>query len=179
MKIFPILSFLLLATLSCTSPKSIKYNFPNNISTIAHTKKDVSKNCIQSKGYKLIEKHKSLTIIVRNGEKKFNSGWGWKSPEWNGMWVLGLTHTDNNGNYKIEIATNPNNPNEISESALEHEFGHFWLMSNFNDISHNPIYKNCFWNWKEPNVKSMLVKKENEIVIVDFIINSNPIMEKK
>lgn len=136
---------------------------------MVHGEKNAAKSCLQSKNLKISERHKSLTLVSRKGERKFSSGWGWQSAEWNNMWVLGLTWDKGGGNYLIEIAHNPANELDISLPALRHEFGHFWLMSNFGNDSHDPKYKDCFWNWNEPNIRSMTLTRGGESVIVHFV----------
>lgn len=158
--------YLILTVLFLTScATTTKYKFPSDIKGVCEGNLNQAKNCIQSKNTKLEFKAEELKVIKVPGEKKFASGWGWRSPEWNGMWVLGLTYDRGGGKYEIKIGCNPTTQQDIAQPALLHEFGHFWLMSNRNDGSHNGLYSSCFWNWNEPRTRSLYAEQIQHINI--------------
>jgi hypothetical protein len=166
--------FLLLMCLSfgCSTFKDPKTKFviPDHIKNRAFGEINSSKGCIESKGISVSDKNlKYVQVYLQKGEKKFTHGWGWRSPEWNGMWVLGLCIKASEGKYIVKVGYNPNNPHDVSDIALKHEFGHLWLMHNFNDWSHNKMFSNCFVNWQNPAVRTSSVKINGLDAIICYI----------
>lgn len=140
---------------------------PNDIKEMAIKAKDNAKQCIESKGVKVREPF-AVNIEKVKGEKNIYGFWCWKSPEWNGAWVTGLTYKRPNY-YLIKVGANPKTEGDVKYSTLVHEFGHVFLMYNFNEYGHNIKYKNCFENWHDIKVKSFSILSTNEEVIVDYI----------
>jgi hypothetical protein len=175
MKLY-MLIFLAMLSIGCSSTKDPKtrFVFPTHLKERAHGQMNAAKACIESKGSPLsTEKLKHVEVYLQKGEKKFTHGWGWRSPEWNGMWVLGLCTKGANGIYIIKIGYNPDNPYDTSDIALHHEFGHMWLMHNYNDWSHNNKYSTCFHNWREPSgIRSFATKIGSHDAVIDYILDS-------
>jgi hypothetical protein len=134
-----------------------KYKFPEDIKYSCGYQKAMAITCIQNKGTMLnTDRLEYVEVYKVKGEKKFTHGWGWRSPEWNGMWVLGLCQGFNNDkSFIIKVGVNPQNNTDVSSVALRHEFGHMWLMNNFRDHSHNSKYRDCFVNWNEVGARSI------------------------
>lgn len=136
----------------------ITLDFPKDIESVCYTSMDLSKSLIQSKGTSLKLKE-NCQVVKRNGTKKFGNMWCWWSPEWN-SYVAGLCW----GNL-IEIGCNPKTGQDILSGVLTHEFAHYWLYTNFNDMSHNGKYNNVFYNWHESNdakiINSTIAKRED------------------
>jgi hypothetical protein len=154
-----------------------KYKFPSDIKSISHGEMNSAKACIESKGTKLnTDRLEYVEVYKVKGEKKFTHGWGWRSPEWNGMWVLGLCQGLNSDkSFIIKVGANPQTNGDVSAIALKHEFGHMWLMNNFRDYTHNGKYRTCFVNWNEVSSRSIdLLEPEsfydpNENIIIHYI----------
>lgn len=163
------LLFVFLFLIGCisTGPKT---KIPSDIKDMVYGEKNSSKQCIESKGITLKDKASGFQVIKVPGEKKFSSGWGWKSPEWNGMWVLGLTYGSGSGYFTIKVGCDPNTMQDVRPQVVKHEFGHFWLVSNYSIDNHDNRFSSCFFNWNDPRIKTMSIQNENgEITIIDYI----------
>lgn len=148
-----------------------EYKFPSSKKTQLKKELEDAKNCIQSLNQPLQEKAEFLKVMFVKGEKKFKEGWGWREPNLDGAWVLGITQEIKGKYYYITLATDPNGNYESKPS--KHEFGHFWLLSNYKEGRHLNKYSGCFLNWNESNDKSAVrttqIKFDDVIMVVDYI----------
>jgi len=137
----------LLLAVSCRD-KDLKFNFPEDIKYQCDVGFNSAKTCIESKGISL-ERLKGLTVVKHPGEKYFGvgQGWGWKSPEWKGMYVLGLCWGT-----RIEVGSNPVTGGQVEQNVINHEMGHYWLMTNHNINKHIASVASCFHNWVDPQM---------------------------
>lgn len=146
---------------SCIS-MGVNFNYPSEVSSMCYGAKNDAKAAIQSVGKSLKEK-KSLKLVIVPGEKLFSGYWGFWSTEWN-QYVLGLCYSGDT--LTIKVASDPRN-GTINYDVVKHEHGHYWLMSNFNDYSHNPIYAKLFFNWRDAT-RSIMTNEEGVVIVVDF-----------
>jgi len=140
--------FLLIGLMLLTGCISHKFNFPDDIDGMCHGAKNESKARINSVGVSLKEEA-GCRVGKMPGEKKFSGKWGWRAPEWDGMWVLGLCGS---GGTRIIIGCHPQTLGEVDNDVLIHEFAHYWLMSNYDDYTHDPKYVHLFYNWRDPRL---------------------------
>jgi hypothetical protein len=136
-----ILFIALLLAAGCSRREGTVYAFPAGHEAACQEALAYARDCIAGKGEKVRERATKLTVTGRKGEKRFPDGWGWRSAEWDGAWVLGLTRNLGGGRYQIEVVL------PASGNVLRHEMGHFWRMSNAGDASHSAKFSSCFWNW--------------------------------
>jgi hypothetical protein len=135
-----ILSVSLLILFSgCTT---YKCTFPTEINSVAHGCKNDAQAKIQSVSSSLKMKS-DCSVTEMPGDRNYSGMWCWYDPTWK-MYVGGLC----NGNGQIWIGCNPNNRADIHVPSLTHEMGHYWLMTNFGDFTHNPKYDRLFDNWQ-------------------------------
>jgi hypothetical protein len=163
MNIKKITILFLTATMLTGCGKSIKYNFPEDIKYQCHGAKNEAKAKLESVGLSIKEKN-DCTVLKVKGQKKINGIWAWYDTTWK-MYVAGLCDGKN-----VWIGVNPQTGDEIWIAGLVHEFGHFWLISNYNDWGHNPQYAHLFVNWADPrhtlfhasNIEDKNIKKHYE-----------------
>lgn len=122
--------------------RGVEWNFPSDISGMCYHARNESKIALHSVGLTNFKEH-SLKVIKVNGERKFSGSWGWKDQYW-GQYVLGLC----NGS-TIWIGSHPHTGGEVNPEVLKHEFGHYWLINNYNDYGHNNQYSHLFYNWRD------------------------------
>jgi len=109
-----------------------------------------AKACIEARDFDLVEKA-AVRVVKVPGEKFFADGWGWK---YEGRWVQALCHTEVVGKrYRIEVGCNPANMADVNPVIVEHEFGHYWMLSNFNEPAHVDQLSTCFLRWSSSNDK--------------------------
>jgi hypothetical protein len=132
-----ILSLLIL----CSGCAHYTCKFPAEIDAVAHGCKNEAQAKIQAKGSSLKMKS-DCSVTEIPSDKNYNGMWCWYDPTWK-MYVGGLC-----GGSWIQIGCNPNNRADIHSPSLTHEMGHYWLMTNFGDYTHNPKYDNDFNNWR-------------------------------
>lgn len=142
-------------------------SYPSDIKGLCEQARKDAESCIESKGKKVSVKA-DIKLEKKPGEKKINGFWSWREPSWNGMWVTGLTW-DKNSHYLIQVGVNPKNMQEIDATTVKHEHGHYFLMSNFEDYTHNPLYRSCFDGWNDPRVKTKAMQLNGEKVVIDYI----------
>lgn len=142
-------------------------SYPSDIKGICEQARKDAESCIESKGKKA-SVNADIKLEKKPGEKRINGFWSWREPSWNGMWVTGLTW-DKGGYYLIQVGCNPKNMQEIDATTVKHEHGHYFLMSNFKDYTHNPLYRSCFDGWSDTGRQAKLMTVKGEKVIVDFI----------
>ena len=175
MKIFIILLslVLVLGSVGCKSTKP-KYRFPADISSQCHGAKNYAKQCIESTSGRKLKAYDCAVTKVP-GQRKFSSGWafyydGNVSPynlvtiktndvHATGIWVHGIT----DGNL-IQVACDPNT-GAVNTGTLNHEFGHHWLIKNYRDASHNPIYSGCFEGWFAAGPQSLDKLPADRVII--------------
>jgi hypothetical protein len=162
MNLFKALGIALLLILAgChTGPE---YNYPADIKQMCNDNVWGAKHCIEGVTGKGLNEKSDLKLEKHPGQKKFADGWAWQSPEWNNIWVYGLTGRSANGDYWIEVGSNPQTGGDVNQKIVNHEGGHFWLMSNWNDWGHNPKYKPCFIYWNDPKAGIRFMATDVEI----------------
>lgn len=168
------LFLLLILNVGCASifPQKTKYRFPDDIRSLCYGELNAAKECIESTGTRLKAVAPELRVVKVDGERRFSEGWAWRAPSLNNIWVLGLTTEYSNGRFVIQIAVNPTTKGDISVSTLRHEMGHFWIMSNHKDYTHNPRYRMCFDRWVDHGVRAMLFENpEGGISIIHYIVS--------
>ena len=150
MKLLILLTILLLGC-----DKDLKFEFPDDIKQMCDIGFNTAKTCIESKGTPL-ERKKGVKVVKRAGERYFGAGngWGWKSSELMDMWV-------------IEVGSNPVTGGDVEQNVLTHEMGHYFLISNHGMYKHDPLYKSCFHNWRDPVQNFVGTKKD----FINFYIN--------
>jgi len=122
------------------------FSFPSDISPMCYGERNAAHDCIVSLGVDLKTKD-GCTLARHPGERKFGSMWCWQSPEWQGMWVGGLCWGT-----RIEVGCHPQTGGEIMTEVVRHEFGHYWLITNYSDYRHDAKYSTCFYNWCDPRL---------------------------
>jgi hypothetical protein len=123
---------------------------------------------LATKGTKTKHTH-TVEVVVTKGVKKVGGIWSFYVDAYPGMTIGGLI-SRSSGKYRILVAGHPVTGKELSAKVLVHEFGHFWLMSNYGDSSHNPKYKDLFYNWKSPYAASIMSHgPQNDDIHVDFL----------
>lgn len=158
--------------ISCVTTKP-KDKIPPELKDMVYIKRAAAKECIESKGLNLKDRASSFEIVKVLGEKRFgNQGWGWRSPEWNNAWVLGLTYGYGSGHYTIKVGCNPNTQLEVNPETVKHEFGHYWLLSNYGLYNHDTRVSQCFDGWFDMKVKTLTIKNNDQIMIIDYIPDS-------
>lgn len=119
------------------------YTCPADIKTLCNNARLDAKYRIEKVNSKALEEKKDGRLTKHKGTRKFGSEWAWFDNTYWNLYVCGLCH----GSW-IEVACNPLT-GEVSSQTVHHEWGHFWLISNYNDWSHNPKYASCFAGWRE------------------------------
>lgn len=157
---------LLLLSVGCKTTSQYKFRHPEDINEMCFQARDEAKSDIESKGYNLKIK-RSATVLKHDGEKKFYGIWAWREPVLNNAWVCGLCWWENP--IKIEVACNPQTMQEVSYKVTHHEYGHYWLISNYSDDSHNPEFKDVFYNWADLRIMTYTQDINGIKVIVDYI----------
>jgi hypothetical protein len=140
-----LLLLVLLTSCSGEKKKEITYNYPDDLKDQFSIGFNGAKYCIEQQGTPLTVKS-SIELRKHKGTKKFKEGWGWYDPN-NNFYVLGLCHGD-----VIEVGVNPATGGEANQAVILHEFGHYWLMSNYNIRNHDPRFTKCFYNWNDATV---------------------------
>lgn len=105
-------------------------------------------------------------VTTHKGEQNFDGVWGWR---YGAGYVGGLTSYGD-----ITVGCNPNTGGEISDGVLFHEFGHYWLMSNYGIKNHDPKYDSVFnWSWidKMSTVAHITSTNLNSNMVIDPIYN--------
>ena len=115
--------------------------FPAPINSVSYGCMNQSKAILESTG-KSLKVCSDCYVTEHPGENNVGGLWAWYVPACNG-YVTGTC----SGN-RIEIACNPRNLADICVPALTHEMAHYWLITNYGDWTHNPIYDRYFLNWK-------------------------------
>lgn len=153
------ISLLVLLT-GCIFPSKhddkIVFKYPPDIAVMCGQALESAKQAIQSTGTQLKLKGFGCEVIKKPGEKKFGNMWCWYSKEWN-FYVGGLCWGT-----KIEIGCDPVTGSGVLFNVLKHEFGHYWLYSNFGDMTHNNKYTNVFDNWKMKTKSFKLSSSNNQ-----------------
>lgn len=139
--------------------KRPKLDFPKDIESLCHRAMAESRNCIEKTSGKKLKSPKSVRVIKKVGEKKIQGKWCWRDERFE-TWVGGLASRST-----IQIGCSPKG-SEIYYPFLKHEFGHIWLLNNFNETGHNIKYRDCFERWMDPVLtKSEVGQKDSEICI--------------
>lgn len=136
--------------------------FPVDIAYQCKSAKQRAKNCVVDCGGKRL-REKNITVTTVKGQEKVGSIWRYQfqHPTQGLMWVGGWC----NGNH-IEVARDPNT-GEVNKDVLFHEFGHYWLMCSYQDVSHNPKYT-CFnWSHLPNNVHRHVTRLKRRTLVID------------
>ena len=129
-----------------SSRRSPKLYAPDEIKGMVYHAMNEAKACIESKGTPLRMKQ-SVRLVVKPGTRRIGGYWTFYSEAWR-MYIMGYYDGRN-----IVVAHNPANPLDINFEVLKHEFGHYWLITNYGwdhyptPCKHDPRYRNCFLNW--------------------------------
>lgn len=124
----------------CTSPK---ISAPANISDRVLTCASIAKSRIEAHHVSL-KKKSDCRVVVVPATGKNDGRWIFSRKELGLINVVGFY----DGNNIIHIACNPANLADVQTDSLLHEFAHYWLVTNFGDWTHNPIYRNDFILWR-------------------------------
>jgi hypothetical protein len=152
-----IITCLLVLICGCQTSKP-EFKFPSDIKWTCYDAKNQAKANIISKDVPLRE-IKGCKVVKIKGEKKFGPMWAYYSEEWE-RYIGGIC-----GGTYIEIACDPNT-GEIYFPVLVHEFGHYWLITNYNDWIHNIKYRDVFYNWYEPRTISKTFNEDGTINLI-------------
>lgn len=143
---------------------SLTFKYPQDIKADCIRAKAEAKASIESKGKKLRER-KSLNVEKVAGQKVFSGYWAFWSEDWK-QYVCGLCESSSS-KINIKVASDPKT-GKINFNVLKHENAHYWLISNYNDYWHNPVYSSLFFNWVNATTKAIVTNKEGNIVIIDI-----------
>lgn len=170
----PIILIGLISLVGCQSSgssKKVSFKYPNDIHAICEKGRHDAKACIESKGTKLSYK-KNLVLEKKPGTRKVGGEWVWKEPSLGNREVAGLTW-DKGSHYLCQVACNPKTMNEVSSGVTKHEHGHYFLMSNFKNNTHDPMYKSCFLRWydiKGMQLQCLSTEINGQQVVIDYFI---------
>ena len=108
-----------------------------------------------------LRRTQAVEVYLHKGTKKISGMWCW---EWmDGYYVAGMTH----GGRKIEVGCSPQGK-EVNSGVLLHEFGHYWLETNYGDYSHNAKYDAVFrWSALKAITVTARSRKGNEYGTID------------
>lgn len=139
-----VLSFLIMGCKTVPHNKPIVFDYPDSIQILCEKAVDDAKSRIESKGTKL-ETKKSYYIKLHEGEVKIDGMWVWNHITSDGETILvgGLT-LGGKTSVITQLGCKPVTMDEVADGPAIHEAGHYWLESNFDDSSHNPLYHDVF-----------------------------------
>lgn len=107
---------------------------------------------VERVGVHKIKPH-SVKVVFVQGERKFDTGWGWwvANPHWpnGGEWVGGLT---SGTGYLIQMVIDPGratDPSAVHWPSLVHEFVHHLLIRNGYGSEHLSVYDDVVPGWRE------------------------------
>lgn len=153
----------LVLVFGCINPQSdkISFKFPADIKNVCVQTRDQSKALIENKGTPLELSRFGCEVVKIPGMKKVGDLWYFKSKSY-GSLVGGLYLGS-----KIEIGCNPATGGEVNALILTHEWAHYWLYSNFGDMTHNAKYAGSFIGWGN---NSRVIPLVGGDVHVDFVL---------
>ncbi len=156
--------WILFTTVSCTTTPNydLKDYYPPDINQTCLIEKSKAKQIIEQVDKSPLEIKMGCTVTKVVGTKKGNNGWGWIDPAYPNMYVCGLCGKNSKGVY-IKIGANPAG-GDINLGALQHEFAHYWLISNKNDYSHDLKYKRFFSSWNDVLIKFYNITNTTEAI---------------
>jgi hypothetical protein len=132
--------------------------FPAGYETLCKNQLAAAKAGIERCGTSL-KREQAVEVYLHKGTKKFNGMWCW---EWSpGYYVAGMTLEGR----KIEVGCSPQYK-EVNSGVLFHEFGHYWLITNTGDHSHNAKYDSVF-HWSGLAMGDRRMGSTNTGVTVD------------
>jgi hypothetical protein len=141
------------------------FNYPPDIEGDCYHARNTAKAKIESKGTSLKEKA-GCSLTKHPGERKFDRMWAWFDPQWK-QYVGGLCWGT-----RIEVGCNPSTMAEVMPEVTEHEHAHYWLMTNYSDTSHNPLYAALFYNWIEPKVGMIFTATPQNVNLVKEMVKA-------
>lgn len=127
----------IVGVVGCVSNKVSQPNYPSGIANMCKEQLSNAKVGIEGCGSPL-SYQSSLTVIVRPGTKFIDGMWCYEMGK--GYYIGGLTYNSR----VVEVGGNPNNLNDINVGVLFHEFGHYWLQSNYGISHHSAKYDSVF-----------------------------------
>jgi hypothetical protein len=131
----------------CISHKIKSPEFPPSCNALCQQQLDKSKKAIEALDGKSLKYKSSLRVALHKGEKKIDGMWAWQiAPNY---YVGGLTEWSN----FVTVGCHPVTMGEVNAGVLFHEFGHFWLTTNYGIRSHDPKYDPVF-HWSGLREKS-------------------------
>jgi hypothetical protein len=155
------------AAVGCKSNKHGKHSFvhPPDIDAMCVRARDTAKADIEKKIGKPLSIKASAVVTKQVGEKKIGKVWCWREPTLSNMWIAGLTDFGNP--VRIKIGCAPSGKETLFGTA-HHEYGHYWLGSNFHDYGHNPAYAKIFEDWRDgaAKVRTRAVRADGRLVVI-------------
>jgi len=160
-----LLVIILAVLFGCTTTTNNNYFvFPSNLKDQCYNCLKQAQNIIASKGLKSTASQ-PVTVNIKPGRKFYGDSWAFYSPEWK-QDVCGIAYLDLDP-IIVEVACNPQNPNDINFSVLTHEFAHYLLYINEGTYFHDPRFSNDFLRWYDIRYKSFIITDRGRVVI-DF-----------
>ena len=156
---------LLTVLLLCAGCRTIDFNHPDDINEMCYDAKHKSKAKIEAHDYELKEK-KSAKVVKHDGDERISGIWCWRDPKLGNGWIGGLCWDTTP--IRIEVGCNPITKGDVSFPITEHEYGHYWLISNYRMFKHTSIFSNDFYNWYEVR-PTLMILDDGTKVLVDFI----------
>lgn len=136
-----------LCAVGCATSKSHKLRFPDDISDMCHRAMAQAKADIEACGTPL-RQVTGIAVIKMRGEQKIKGKWAYHDPA-TGRLVYG-----NHEGYRICVGCNPVTLGEVDYGVLHHEFGHYWLGTNYKEHGHPARYDSKFgWSWIDDYLK--------------------------
>ena len=157
-----IIGVVIVGLVGCVSNKVNSPNYPSGIVNVCRQQLELAKVGIEGCGSPLVYQS-SLVVSVRKGTKLIDGMWCYELSS--GYYIGGMTYYSRN----VIIGCNPNNENDISVGVLFHEFGHYWLQSNYGIANHPAKYDSIFhWSWCD-GVKGSVSTNEGSRYIIDSV----------
>jgi hypothetical protein len=121
-------------------PRPIVFDYPDSCRDLCEKAVADARVRIESKGTKL-EIKKSYYVKLHEGEAKVDGMWAWYyvKPEGDIILVGGLT-LGSKTSVITQLGCKPMTMDEVANGPAIHEAAHYWLISNFDDSSHDPLY---------------------------------------
>jgi len=143
-----IIMLALLLVIGCSSTKPISNYFPPVIADQCVRAMAESKASIEACGTPLKQVQRAVVVQI-DGQIQIDGRWAYKLSGYQDIWAGGSY----DGMY-IQIVCDPNNRGSIEYGSLYHEFGHYWLVSNYNEYGHPAKYDKYFgWSWIDDYLK--------------------------
>lgn len=136
-----------LCAVGCATNKSNRLMFPDDIAPMCHRAMAQAKADIEACGTPL-KFRSGIAVVKMLGEKKIDGKWAYHDPQ-SGR----LVYAQYVG-WRIEVGCNPVTLGEVDYGCLHHEFGHYWLGTNYKEHGHPSRYDSKFgWSWIDDCIK--------------------------